>query len=392
MNKSTSILGKTLETSLSIYQKIGLITLAIGFFSTVSYLTSYNFLFGYYFGGELNNSFSNFELFRRFVPFHINTLAFTWLMITLSTSVIIYTIKVWQEKRAINKIMAAVCFVIFHVIITQFFSKDISAEIVFQFGIIWLFPLFIAIMSYFMVYGSRVIFKSLTGVLFAFVILTIGMILTPNSSHSEELIIILTYLMLFSFGSLFSRIPYKKHLNFIFVFPYITIIEILLIISVNPFREYFNEQTIIYKTMVIFIIPLIVSYFLALFVEDKFKEKITNSSSERGAVFEVVYDVVNGIRRPNTQTGMLMFVILLLLGAFVMTPRVSVATAKMIRIFTPASEYQHNSIIVKDIEGNKMIINGRIVAEHDNVIFISNEKWELEQIKTDKYFVENAID
>lgn len=82
----------------------------------------------------------------------------------------------------------------------------------------------------------------------------------------------------------------------------------------------------------------------------------------------------------------------MLLGAYIMTPRVSTATAKIIRSFTPESEFQFDLISVKDLNDKTKIIRGIIVAEHEGVIYISNEGWELEQVKTDSYFVEKEND
>ena len=115
-----------IEIIKNISRKIGLITLTIALFSVLSYLITYGFLYGYYFGGEIDNSFSNFEFFRRFVPFHTNTMTFTYLMISLSGTLIFYVCKIMVEKRAIFKLIACILLIVFHVIMTGFFTSEIK--------------------------------------------------------------------------------------------------------------------------------------------------------------------------------------------------------------------------------------------------------------------------
>jgi hypothetical protein len=392
-NQTKDTAVQTIFTTLNIYQKIGLVTLVVSIFSALSFLTTYTFLYGYYFGGELDNSFSNFEIYRRFVPFHLNTMAFTWLMISLSVSLVIYALKVLRGEGVLNKLLALMCLIIFHVIMTVFFSQQINLTTIVHFGAIWIFPVFIGVIILFFIYGIRAPFKSFSGALFGISILSICVIFVPNNL-SEEWILIWFNIALFTCGTVFYYLPYKKHLNFIFIFPYIFLLVVAVVIGITPAVEYFKDQTNLIKSIIIIFIPLLVSYCISLAFEEKFVEKmsLSEASSDKGTIYIVISEVLNGIINPKTHKGTLMFIILMLLGAYVMTPRVSIATAKIIRSFTPASEFQHDVILVKDLEEKTKTIHGIIVAEHDNVVYISNEKWELEQIKTDNYFVERNIE
>lgn len=82
----------------------------------------------------------------------------------------------------------------------------------------------------------------------------------------------------------------------------------------------------------------------------------------------------------------------MLLAIYVLIPRVSMATAKVIRAFTPEREFQYDLIHVRAVDTELETIKGIIVAEQDDVIYISNDKWELEQVKTDTYHVRKYSD
>lgn len=189
---------------------------------------------------------------------------------------------------------------------------------------------------------------------------------------------------------MFSRFSYNKYWNFIFIFPYIFL---AIIISIAKL-EFFKEQTDLIKAIIIIGIPLIISIVLSYLFRKKFKEKDihANASSESNSINKFVLDILFILFNPKTQKGALVFIIIMLLGTYVMTPRVSIATAKIIRSFTPESEFQFDLISVKDIEDRSKTIKGIIVAEHEDVIYISNEGWELEQVKTNGYFVEREKD
>jgi len=125
---------------------------------------------------------------------------------------------------------------------------------------------------------------------------------------------------------------------------------------------------------------LLISIALAYYCRGKLQEKIQTKG-------EPTPNFLGLIRNPKTRTGALVFFIIVLIGTYVLIPRVSMATAKIIRTFTPETESQHERIYIRDFNDELKSIKGIIVAEQDDVIYISNEKWELEQVKTDKYHV-----
>lgn len=380
------VVEKTLDETLTLKRKMGLITLSFTLFSTLSFLSTYSFLFGYYFGGEVNNSFSNFELFRRFVPFHINTMTFTYLMLSLSLTLIIYAMKFLKQKGFMFKTLAFICLIIFHLLITAFFSQDINIKNFLYFAAIWIIPLLIAVMVLFLVQGTRVPFKTFSGALFGLSML-IGTILFFNSSISEEWKILLLNIAIFGFGAMFSKLAYNKFYNFIFIFPYIFLVLILIIRIF--FMENFKEQSDVVKLILSILIPFIVSTLISFFLRKKLIElNLTeNNTMEGNSLNRLILDVVLVFINPKSHKGALVFIITMLLGAYIMTPRVSIATAKIIRSFTPHSEFQFDLISIKDFNDQTKTIKGIIVAEQDGVIYLSNERWELEQLKVDSYLV-----
>ncbi|PFA67333.1 hypothetical protein CN378_10830 [Bacillus sp. AFS015802] len=382
---------EAIEFSLTFRQKLGVVTLAFAIFSTLSFLTTYSFLFGYYFGGEINNSFSNFEVFRRFVPFDVHTITFTYLMISLSVALIIYSLKFLKERGLTFKFLAVFCLAIFHLMMTMFFSQEVTVKNVLLFGAIWVIPLFIGVMSLFFVQGIKSPFKTYSGSILGIVSIIISIMLF-NPNLPEEWILIWLNVFLFSFGSLFSRFSYNKYWNFVFVFPYISL-AFAIIISITKL-ETFKEQTDLIKAIIMIGIPLIISIVLSNFFRKKFKENdnLLKAPDESNSISSFILDILVILFNPKTNKSALVFIIIMLLGAYVMTPRVSTSTAKIIRSFTPQSEFQFELIRVKDLNDLPKTIKGIIVAEHEGVIYISNEGWELEQIKTDSYFVEKEND
>ncbi|MFJ7934389.1 hypothetical protein [Sporosarcina sp. NPDC096371] len=386
INQHTKIAAEqTIDMILSLTRKIGIVSLAITIFSTISFLTTYSFLFGYYFGGEIDNSFSNFEIIRRVVPFHINTITFTYLMIVLSVTLVTYLLSFLFKKGILFKIVALLFFLVFHFILTVYFTREIKFESILQFSAIWSVAGIIGGMILCFIRGIRAPGKTFTGALFGAVIIIIFGMFYPRGI-AEEWLLIWVNVVIFGFGTLFSMVPFKKHLNFIFIFPYIFVLEIV-IITLTSLKLLDFIQGII-----VLLIPLLISIVLSYSFRKNFKGNITQTviPEEERSIKKTILEVVLILLNPKTHKAALTFIIIMLLMAYVMTPRVSTATAKIIRSFTPPNEFQLDKITVKDFEGGQKIILGIIVAEQDNVLYISNEKRELEQIKVDSYYVERV--
>src|SRR5699024_11885192 len=92
----------------------------------------------------MNNVFSNFEIIRRFVPFHMNTMAFTYLMISLSASLIIYLVSLFRERKFAFFAIATLGLIFFHVIMSIFFTRELTLKNIIYFSGIWIMPIIIA--------------------------------------------------------------------------------------------------------------------------------------------------------------------------------------------------------------------------------------------------------
>lgn len=388
---SSETVAKTVVGLNKIYQKIALAILIISVFSSLSYLATYSFLYGYYFGGGLDNSFSNFEVLRRIVPFHVNTLTFTWLMIALSMSLIIYALRFAKEKRVINTLIVLLLLIIFHVLMTVFFNQKISIKNIIYFSVIWIFPIYAATMILFTILGARTPFKALAGS-FSGVILFAVVDFLFNLNLNRDWMVILINLVFFGSGIGFCFIPYKKHLNFIFIMPFVFILWMLLILLIDETRIISFASNKLLILCILSFPSVIISYLIAIRFEDKFlnKKKTSVSSNNKGVIYSTVQELFEGIINPKTHKGAVAFILLFILFAYVMTPRMSIASAKIIRSFTPMSEFQNELITIYDLKGVEKPIRGYVVAEQDGVIYISNENWELEQIKTDKYHIQKC--
>ncbi len=153
---------------------------------------TYSFLYGYYFGGDAQNSFSNFELIRIFVPFDLNTILFTYLIIGLSTTLITYSLHLIISKDTLVIIGLLILSIVFHIILTGFFTNDFTIINILKFSVIWIFPLFISILILLFIRGVNNIYKLSSGALFGFTfyILVLLFLNNLNQNISESLLIL----------------------------------------------------------------------------------------------------------------------------------------------------------------------------------------------------------
>ena len=377
---------KLLSFAIKRYWIIGFVILVIAIVSHLSYLTTYSFLYGYYFGGELEDTISNFEIFRRIAPFHFNTIAITWLMITLSVTLIINSIKAIIEKKFLSVITGILSLGLFHLFLTLFFTKDLNKITLLYLSGIWVLPLFIASLVIFSVYSGRSPMKTLSGLLFGLSIFMFC-IFSSTTEISVDALAAALIIITFGFSAIFVLLPNNKHLNFIFIYPYVFIPLVIIDRYLLSFRIT-SSSHIISKLLLLVLIPLLVSVCISMWRNRKIKvENIEpyNSSIQRG-IFDSIQATIN-----NTGSTLIsLFLIIGLLGAYVGIPRISTSAAKVIRTFTPESQIHFETITINDINGNARIFKCRIVGEYDNVIYVSNECWKLEQIKVDKYYVSNS--
>lgn len=376
---------KSLIQTNNIYQRIALITLTVSILSSFSFLITYSFLYGYYFGGSLDFSSSNFDIYLNFIPFQFQTMTFTWLMLSLSISLFIFMSKIIIEKELQNILLVLISFITYHILLTVFFTQQVNDFLtILQFSVIWAIPLFILIMVFFAVSLYKVPLKSITGSLYGL----IGIIILIKINHwntADEWVMILVYSAFFAGGISFSYISYNKYSNVAFFFPYYFII-LTLIYSLYPIKEFFNSLNII-GVVIVCPIAMIISYFTAKVFKKRLVD-VNSNVTDKHSVFIYLSAVLNEFLNKKTNNKLIMLIMLMLLGAFILVPRISITTAKVIRSFTPLGQLQQNIIKMKDLEGRVVKIKGKVVVEQNNILFISNENWQLEQVKTEKYMVE----
>lgn len=378
-------LGEMLIRSQQLHRKLALAILGISIFSSFSFIITYSFLFGYYFGGDIDEAFSNFEVFRRFIPFHLNTLTFTYFMIALSVAFATYSINFFRESNRGVKFIVIFCFIIFHLLITAFFTESVTLNNLLYFSAIWILPLFISAMILLIIRGGIYPFKAFSGILYGVTLIIVYSTFVSNNLQ-KEIVVLWLYVSMFILSTVMTYVPYKKSVNFLFIYPYLFII-LSIIIHILPI-VFFPH---LIKVILIYVLPLIVSIIISYysrnkFIQIKFESKKQNDDKS-SITKKIVTEFILILSNPKTHKGGIMFIILCLLGIYVLAPRISSMTAKVIRDFNPASNYQIESIIVKNIDGKKITTKGRIIAEQDGVLYLSNQQWKLEQIKTDKYFV-----
>lgn len=80
------------------YGRISFFLVATLLITTISYLLTYSFLYGFYFGGTEMNFYSNFDLIKNFIPFESDTLVFTGLFGSLLISCITMIVPLVKKK------------------------------------------------------------------------------------------------------------------------------------------------------------------------------------------------------------------------------------------------------------------------------------------------------
>ncbi|MCM3733868.1 hypothetical protein M3196_19665 [Fictibacillus nanhaiensis] len=389
---STEIIKKNIAeifvgNTVKLHQKIGLITVIAGVFSALSFLITYSFLYGYYFGGDINHSISNFELFRRFVPFHINTFTFTYLLLSLSITLIAYTINLIKENGVLWGIgVGVVSMGVYHTIIAIFFIPNLTFHNIFYFGIIWLLPFVIGIMIMFFILIMRNLLNVISGFLYGGVL--IGALLQITNVVVPESYYIFLYLLLFAVGNLFYLIPNNKMTNVFLLIPYFLLGEAILLLIVNEFHSITPN---LYLTLSFFIAPIFVSIYLSYAKKEWLKEKYSSSkndkSSKKITFLSSLSDLLMGITNSKTHKSAVLILITVTMIAYMLIPKFLISTAQLIRSYIPSDNIQYESIWIKNFSGENKKIKGMIVAEKDDVIYISNPKWELEQLKVNEYHV-----
>lgn len=207
MEKSASEIVETVITKLhKIYRKLTLITLIVAVVSSLSYLATYSFLYGYYFGGEFDSSFSNLEVLTRIIPFHQKTLAFTWFILALSISLIMYALKFAMEKKLLNTFVVLLILTVFHVLMTMFFYQNINLKNNLYFLIVLIFPIILSLMILFPIIGSRTPLKSIAGG-FSGVILFIFIVVFFSNNAKRELDNYFSKFRIFHFRSIILLNP-----------------------------------------------------------------------------------------------------------------------------------------------------------------------------------------
>lgn len=348
---------------------------------------TYSFLYGYYFGGDAQNSFSNFELIRIFVPFDLNTILFTYLIIGLSTTLISYSLHLIISKDILVIIGLLILSVVFHIILTGFFTNGFIIINILKFSVIWIFPLFISILILLFIRGVNNIYKLSSGALFGFTFYVFILLFLDNLNQniSESLVI----LCISIFSVIFTYIPLNNLTNILFVFPYTFLLFLLTVPQLQ--LTFFGNFHLNFKLISLVLVSVPISIFIS-WISKRFLsfDKTTETPAlpkASNSLGETLLDIINQFLNPNTHKKATVFLLIFILAIFVLIPRVAASTAKVIREFTPNSELQFSKIQILTPSGTIETIDGIVVAERNNTLYISNKDWELEQVKTDQYYV-----
>ncbi|WP_421927375.1 hypothetical protein [Lysinibacillus capsici] len=380
-------LDKT-EAVLRISKVIGLISLISLILLSLSYLTTYSFLYGYYFGETSDESSSNFSIIRFFVPFNYNTITYTSIIISASTALIMYILYLVLEKEIVMKVIAILAFAIFHLLLTFFFVSKLDLAAILNFFVIWMLPLTIAAS----ILMTKIVIENPLKIISGFASCFIFLIIVATISTNFDFDIpikkyeFLVTLLIIIFPLLFGRIPYKNStIKFFFLLPVIILIFILSVLFLSKYFNIINDFTLL-ELILSILSAIIITGFLTFYFGKKMEDN-KMVLPEFSDILDLGMKIIPLIFVKKTQKLTLVPIGLFIISIYIIIPRMGNYAAENIRDLIETNENRLEKIVFKDGLNKQTETIGTVIVEKNGVIYISNEKWELELIKTSYYYI-----
>lgn len=366
------------QTILRIFSILSMVTTIITIGGLVFYTIGYSFLYGYYFSGSMESSISLIDLLINNIPFPTYSVIITSIAFTLAIVLFIFILyslnlgikqlmrKGEREGGIIRILVTLIGSFVFHMGLTTFFVGDFSSpsNTFIKFSFIWIGPFLLAIFIYFFTRYMKGIFSTLAGFLYGI----IGMaFLTVFMDNTPELSILLIFVvgLIFSYFEHLTRFFWYRSILF---FPAIFIIFLVFLQFIPSWKP---------CRIITFGITIFISILLGYFIGRK--KDITTSDLKQ-------IQIKNTTHRPKLGSLAILLTIVFLSFLATTIPFLAQKTGIYFRESTPSKIRQ---TIVYD--NNNSIDNATLVAERENLYYISSKEWNLIILKTEFLKVEETL-
>lgn len=280
-------------------------------------------------------------------------------------------------------LLLIILFPIIHGLLTLFFLGDFQNYL--KFLILWVGPLFLVIIFWVIYLGlldsTDTVMNMINGLLLPIALIMVSssvpLLNTLLNKYLDYSVAILSLLGI-SWPIIMSFIKLKKFYAYLYHI-YICFIVIMIFQLVNvAFLSLHWSTTLLSLLFIVFTYIIIVKYcFMPKYLKRR-NDKIQQSEN-----VPTMKETVSDREKFNA----LFFVIaLLLIIVFVAGPQLTGLTGKYVRMMMPNHAGLQSIELNIDSNNNSKIV-GRFVLEKDDTLYISNESWELELIKTQSFYI-----
>lgn len=367
------------QTILRIFSILSMITTIITIGGLVFYTIGYSFLYGYYFSGSMESSISLIDLLINNIPFPTYSVIITSIAFTLAIILFIFILyslnlgikqlirKGERENGIIRILVTLIGSFVFHMGLTTFFVGDFSSpsNIFIKFSFIWIGPFLLAIFIYFFTRYMKGIFSTLSGFLYGIIGIAFFTSLTDIPPSELSILLIFIVALIFSYFEHLTRFFWYRSILF---FPAILFLFLLVLQFIPSWKP---------SRIIIFGITIIISILLGYFIGRK--KNITTSDLKQ-------LQIKNTTHPPKFGSLAILLTIVFLSFLATTIPFLAQKTGIYFRESTPIKNRQ---TIVYD--NNKSIDNATLVAERENLYYISSQDWNLIILKTEFLKVEETI-
>jgi len=408
MNLIESLLTKKLEDFQKVYSDIKFILFVFSLISILGFLIIYSFLYGYYFSGDVLFKVSNFNIISNFIPFDLRTLSMTSFYFICIFYIISGSITIFKNEKKNKKKMAflfLILAVILNIMLTMFFASDITLKSISSFSLIWLF---IGSIIWFLFILNNIILTPMIFVKSSILTFCFWVILSIPLREGVLLSSIMLIVLWMIITTLFILFKDKTWMIFLRYSPISFVILIILIKILSPLNIRLNVFLFSFLAIIaILFINLIIYNGVQFFKkrrnkdlageaskydtenmdtrEDTLIESNIEYNNEKGILSNTLFFLYRVIVYKKDRGLKMIFGIMILI-VFVFTPQFSMYCGKVIRTFNISDEV-HLEILYVNQNSVEESIFANYYIENNSVLYISNENWELEEIKPINYHI-----
>ncbi|WP_322924271.1 hypothetical protein [Paenibacillus campi] len=378
------------------------------------YSLGYLFIYGYYLSGEITTVPSLFALSINPIPLNEYSVTIISVYLFIATFGIFFAMVSLKQTKLYSLVMVLPILFLLHIGLSLFFlSSYHGANQSLQFLIIWIIPLFLALNIFALIKATKFKVLFLSGIIYSsflgsFILHYFGIINKAGGLKHGSLGYIMLTVFIIPFLAaiyvMFLQKRYKRTISrviVLFPFTFIGVVSLYaffefitgynVFMVINKRIEYFFDTDFFsewkFKLLLVLPIAWILNIFFCRLLKKKqrfqYRKELeqqrlqnTNDNNEN-----IKWDA-------NTRKVFRSIVLFVIPCVFIaicaIPPILSLIAGNYIRTFSPTGVRQIE--VIEDYTNHKTI-KGMILKIEGDIYYISNEKWELEILKTDHIHV-----